>query len=337
MKVLVTGAAGFIGMHVVQRLLDRGDKVVGLDNLSEYYDVNLKLARVAELKKHPAFDFHRIDIIDAPALEQLMAKERFDSIVHLAAQAGVRYSLTNPHAYIESNITGFLNALEACRKHPVKHLVYASSSSVYGGNTKLPFSESDNVDHPVSLYAVTKKSNELMAHSYSHLFGIPSTGLRFFTVYGPWGRPDMALFIFTRAIVAGRPIELFNNGDMQRDFTYIDDIVEGVVRTLDKPPSADSAFDRMNPNPARSWAPHQVLNIGNNGPVALLDYVKAIEKALGRDAQRRCLPMQPGDVKATFADTSLLTRWAGVTPGTPIETGVRLFVHWYRSYHQTTT
>ncbi len=237
MKVLVTGAAGFIGMHVAQRLLERGDQVVGLDNLSDYYDVNLKLARLAELKKHAAFEFHRIDIVDASALEQLFASHGFDSIVHLAAQAGVRHSLTHPHAYIESNITGFLNILEACRRHPVRHLVYASSSSVYGGNTKLPFSESDNVDHPVSLYAVTKKSNELMAHAYSHLFGIPTTGLRFFTVYGPWGRPDMALFIFTRAILEGRPVDLFNHGDMQRDFTYIDDISEGVMRVLDRPPA----------------------------------------------------------------------------------------------------
>jgi len=333
MKVLVTGAAGFIGMHVAQRLLQRGDSVLGLDNLSEYYDVNLKLARVAELKKHPAFEFHRIDIIDAPALEHLMAKERFDSIVHLAAQAGVRYSLTNPHAYIESNITGFLNVLEACRKHPVKHLVYASSSSVYGGNTKLPFSESDNVDHPVSLYAVTKKSNELMAHSYSHLFGIPTTGLRFFTVYGPWGRPDMALFIFTKAILEGKPVDLFNNGDMQRDFTYIDEIAEGVVKVVDRPPSFDEKFDKARPDPAHSWAPYQMLNIGNNGPAALLEYLDALESALGRKAQRNLMPMQPGDVKSTFADTVLLTRWTGLAPGTPIEAGVQRFADWYRAYY----
>jgi len=335
MKVLVTGAAGFIGMHVAQRLLDRGDRVLGLDNLSEYYDVNLKLARVAELKKHPAFEFHRIDIIDAPALEQLMAKERFDSIVHLAAQAGVRYSLTNPHAYIESNITGFLNVLEACRKHPVRHLVYASSSSVYGGNTKLPFSESDNVDHPVSLYAVTKKSNELMAHSYSHLFGIPTTGLRFFTVYGPWGRPDMALFIFTKAILEGRPVDLFNNGDMQRDFTYIDDIAEGVVRVVDRPPSSDEKFDKAKPDPAHSWAPYQMLNIGNNGPAALLEYLSALENALGRKAQRNLMPMQPGDVRATFADTGRLTEWTHFSPGTQIGEGVKRFADWYRSYYET--
>jgi len=333
MKVLVTGAAGFIGMHVAQRLLDRGDKVIGLDNLNEYYDVNLKLARLAELKKHAAFEFHRIDIVDATALEQLMAQEHFDSIVHLAAQAGVRYSLTNPHAYIDSNITGFLNVLEACRKHPVKHLVYASSSSVYGGNTKLPFSESDNVDHPVSLYAVTKKSNELMAHSYSHLFGIPTTGLRFFTVYGPWGRPDMALFIFTRAILEGKPVDLFNNGDMQRDFTYIDDIAEGVVRVLDRPPSSDDKFDKATPDPAHSWAPYQMLNIGNNGPAALLEYLDALERALGRKAQRNLMPMQPGDVKATFADTDLLTRWTGLAPGTPIKAGVQRFADWYRAYY----
>ncbi|MEP6609600.1 MAG: NAD-dependent epimerase [Burkholderiaceae bacterium] len=332
MKVLVTGAAGFIGMHVAQRLLGRGDTVVGLDNLNDYYDVNLKLARLAELQKDPAFAFHRIDIVDPTALEHLIAKEGFESIVHLAAQAGVRYSLTNPHAYIQSNITGFLNVLEACRKHPVKHLVYASSSSVYGGNTKLPFVETDNVDHPVSLYAVTKKSNELMAHSYSHLFGIPTTGLRFFTVYGPWGRPDMALFIFTRAILAGQPIDIFNHGNMQRDFTYIDDVAQGVVAMLDRPPVANADFSAMS-DPAHSWAPYQVLNIGNNGPAALLDYVDAIERSLRRKAERNYLPMQPGDVQATFADTSLLTRSTGVAPKTTIESGVQRFVDWYRAYY----
>lgn len=333
MKVLVTGAAGFIGMHVAQRLLERGDQVIGIDNLNDYYDVNLKLARLAELKKYPAFEFHRIDIVDAPAIRQLFAREGFESVVHLAAQAGVRYSLTNPQAYIDSNITGFLNVLEACRKHPVQHLVYASSSSVYGGNTKLPFSESDNVDHPVSLYAVTKKSNELMAHSYSHLFGIPTTGLRFFTVYGPWGRPDMALFIFARAILEGKPIEIFNHGDMQRDFTYIDDVAEGVVEVLDRAPQPDAKFSTTKTDPAHSWAPYQLLNIGNNGPATLLDYVDAIERALERKAERRYLPMQLGDVQATFADTSSLTRWTGVAPGTSIQSGVQCFVDWYRTYY----
>ena len=332
MKVLVTGAAGFIGMHVARRLLTRGDQVTGLDNLSDYYDINLKQARLAELQKHGAFEFHRIDLADAPALEQLVASQGFDSIVHLAAQAGVRHSLTHPHAYIQSNITGFLNVLEACRKHPVRHLVYASSSSVYGGNQKLPFSESDNVDHPVSLYAVTKKSNELMAHAYSHLFGIPTTGLRFFTVYGPWGRPDMALFLFARAILEGRPVDLFNQGDMQRDFTYVDDISEGVMRVMDRPPAPDKTFDRMRPDPAHSWAPYQVLNIGNHGPAELLEYLDALEHALGRKAQRNLMPMQPGDVKATFAETALLTEWTDFSPGTPVRDGVKRFADWYRDY-----
>ena len=337
MKVLVTGAAGFIGMHVAQRLLDRGDQVIGLDNLSDYYDVNLKLARLSQLQKHSAFEFHRMDIVDAAALEQLIASHRCDSIVHLAAQAGVRHSLTHPHAYIQSNVTGFLNVLEACRKHPVRHLVYASSSSVYGGNKKLPFAESDNVDHPVSLYAVTKKSNELITHAYSHLFGIPTTGLRFFTVYGPWGRPDMALFIFTRAILEGRPVDLFNHGDMQRDFTYVDDISEGVMRVLDRPPSYDKPFDDMKPDPAHSWAPYQVLNIGNHGPAALLEYLDALEHALGRKAHRNLMRMQPGDVKATFADTTLLTEWTKFSPGTPLQVGVERFADWYRMHYLANT
>lgn len=332
MKVLVTGAAGFIGMHVAQCLLARGDRVIGIDNLDPYYDVELKRARLKQLE-HKAFEFRLLDICDAKAMMELFERERFDSIVHLAAQAGVRYSLQNPHKYVQTNVAGFLNVLEACRAYPVRHLVYASSSSVYGGNTKLPFSESDNVDHPVSLYAVTKKSNELMAHSYSHLFAIPTTGLRFFTVYGPWGRPDMALFLFTRAILEGRPIDIFNNGDMQRDFTYIDDITDGVVKVLDRPPAPNGAFDTARPDPAHSWAPSQVLNIGNSGPAELLDYIDAIEKALDRKAERRYLPMQPGDVRATFADTSLLARWTGAAPSTPITTGVQRFVGWYRAYY----
>jgi UDP-glucuronate 4-epimerase len=334
MKVLVTGAAGFIGMHVSKRLLARGDTVIGLDNLNEYYDVNLKLARLEQLK-HPAFTFHKLDVADGPAIDALFAAERFDRVVHLAAQAGVRYSLTNPHEYIRSNITGFLNILEACRHHPVQHLVYASSSSVYGGNTRLPFTESDNVDHPVSLYAASKKSNELMAHTYSHLFGIPSTGLRFFTVYGPWGRPDMALFLFTKAILAGEPVNVFNHGKMQRDFTYIDDIVEGVVRVLDRAPQPNPDFDTASPDPAHSWAPYQVLNIGNHGPAGLLEYLDALEDALGKKAERNYLPMQPGDVPATFADTTLLTQWTGHKPGTPIRVGIGRFAAWYSTYTGT--
>ncbi len=333
MKVLVTGAAGFIGMHVAQRLLGRGDDVVGLDNLSDYYDVNLKLARLKQLE-HANFAFRKLDVADGPAIDALFAKERFDRVVHLAAQAGVRYSLTHPHEYVRSNITGFLNILEACRHHPVQHLVFASSSSVYGGNTRLPFKESDNVDHPVSLYAASKKSNELMAHTYSHLFGIPTTGLRFFTVYGPWGRPDMALFLFTKAILEGKPVNVFNHGKMQRDFTYIDDIVEGVVRVLDRAPQPDPSFDTDTPDSAHSWAPYQVLNIGNHGPAGLLEYLDALEDALGRKAERNYLPMQPGDVPATFADTTLLKDWTGHQPGTPIQAGIRQFVEWYLAHHK---
>jgi len=333
MKILVTGAAGFIGMHVAQRLLARGDTVVGLDNLSDYYDVNLKLARLKQLE-NSRFSFRKIDVADGPAVKQLFAAEKFDRVVHLAAQAGVRYSLSHPHEYVRSNITGFLNILEACRHHPVQHLVYASSSSVYGGNTRLPFRESDNVDHPVSLYAASKKSNELFAHTYSHLFDIPSTGLRFFTVYGPWGRPDMALFLFTKAILAGEPVNLFNHGKMQRDFTYIDDIVEGVVRTLDRAPQPNPAFDAAQPDPAHSWAPYQILNIGNHGPAGLLEYLDALEEALGLKAQRHYLPMQPGDVPATFADTTLLTEWTGHKPGTPIRAGIAAFVAWYLDHYK---
>ena len=319
-------------MHVSKRLLARGDTVVGLDNLNDYYDVNLKLARLEQLRK-PGFQFHKIDVADGGAIDRLFASEGIERVVHLAAQAGVRYSLTNPHEYVRSNITGFLNLLEACRHHPVQHLVYASSSSVYGGNTRLPFAESDNVDHPVSLYAASKKSNELMAHTYSHLFGVPSTGLRFFTVYGPWGRPDMALFLFTKAILAGEPVNVFNHGKMQRDFTYIDDIVEGVVRTLDRVPAPDPLHDPKAPTPASSNAPYRVYNIGNHQPVELLRYIEVLERCLGRKAERRLLPMQPGDVPDTWADVEALRRDVGYSPSTPIEVGVARFVDWYREYH----
>jgi UDP-glucuronate 4-epimerase len=338
MHVLVTGAAGFIGMHVAQRLLARGDSVVGLDNLNDYYDPQLKqdrLARLADLPQAPRFRFVRQDIAERAAMAELFAAERFDRVVHLAAQAGVRYSLVNPHAYIEANLVGFTNILEGCRHRGVQHLVYASSSSVYGGNQAMPFSEHQGVDHPVSLYAATKKANELMAHTYSHLYGLPTTGLRFFTVYGPWGRPDMALFLFTKAILEGQPIELFNEGRMQRDFTYIDDIVEGVLRTLDRVPEADAGFDASRPDPARSWAPYRVFNIGNQGPVQLMAFVEAIERALGMTAEKRLRPLQPGDVPATYADVSELTAHTGFKPATPIDEGVGRFVQWYRSYYRT--
>jgi UDP-glucuronate 4-epimerase len=334
MRVLVTGAAGFIGMHLSLRLLQRGDTVVGVDNLNDYYDPNLKQARLARLQKHEGFCFEKLDIADRPGMAALFEREKFDVVVNLAAQAGVRYSLVNPHAYIDANIVGFTNILEGCRHHRVGHLVYASSSSVYGGNENMPFSEHGGVDHPVSLYAATKKANELMAHTYSHLYGLPTTGLRFFTVYGPWGRPDMALFLFTKAMIEGKPIEVFNEGRMQRDFTYIDDIVEGVLRVIDRPAQPDAQFDRKHPDPARSWAPFRVFNIGNQGPVELMAFVGAIEKALGITAQKNLRPMQPGDVPATYADVSELTEWTGFKPGTPIESGVARFVEWYRSYYK---
>lgn len=334
MKVLLTGAAGFIGMHVAQRLLARGDEVVGLDNLNDYYEVSLKEARLARLMPQPGFRFVKMSVEDRDGMAQLFATERFDRVVHLAAQAGVRYSLQNPHAYVDANIVGFMNILEGCRHAGVQHLVYASSSSVYGGNTKMPFSEADSVDHPVSLYAATKKANELMAHTYSHLYGVPTTGLRFFTVYGPWGRPDMALFLFTKAMVEGRPIDVFNRGDMQRDFTFIDDIVEGVIRTLDRPAEPDPAFDGDRPHPGHSRAPYRVFNIGNQGPVKLMTFIEAIEQALGITAQKNLLPMQPGDVPATYADVSELTAWTGFSPATPIEEGVARFVEWYRAYYR---
>ena len=334
MKILLTGAAGFIGMHVAQILLKRGDEVVGIDNLNDYYDPALKLARLEQLKPYPNFRFLKDDISDRMVMEDLFAKGHFDAVINLAAQAGVRYSLKNPHAYVQSNIVGFANLLEGCRHHGVKHFVYASSSSVYGANTKIPFSTHDPVNHPVSLYAASKKANELMAHTYSHLYGLPTTGLRFFTVYGPWGRPDMALFLFTKAMIEGRPIDVFNHGDMQRDFTYIDDIVEGVIRTLDRVAETDPAFDGDHPHPGHSKAPFRVFNIGNQGPVPLMEFIQAIEKALGITAQKNLLPMQPGDVPATYADVSELTAWTGFSPSTAIDDGVARFVAWYRDYYR---
>ena len=334
MKILVTGAAGFIGMTTTLRLLARGDEVVGLDNLNDYYEVSLKESRLARLTGHPNFRFVKMDVADRPGIEQLFAAEKFDKVIHLAAQAGVRYSLKNPHAYVDSNIVGFVNILEGCRHSKVQHLVYASSSSVYGGNTKMPFSEHDSVDHPVSLYAATKKANELMAHTYSHLYGLPTTGLRFFTVYGPWGRPDMALFLFTKAILEGRLIDVFNHGNMQRDFTYIDDIVEGVIRVMDRNAAVNTEYDAIAADPASSSAPYRVFNIGNHDPVPLLDFIGAIEQALGQVAEKRLLPMQDGDVPATYADTALLDDWVGFAPATPIQAGVDRFIAWYRDYYK---
>ena len=329
MKVLVTGAAGFIGFHVCQRLLARGDEVVGLDNINDYYDVNLKLARLARLQPLAGFSFARLDLQERAALEALFREHRFAAVINLAAQAGVRYSLENPRAYIDSNIVGFTNILECCRHHDIGHLVYASSSSVYGMNTSMPFSIHDNVDHPISLYAASKKANELMAHTYSHLFGLPTTGLRFFTVYGPWGRPDMALFLFTRAILAGEPIKVFNNGRMRRDFTYIDDIVEGVLRVTDNTAAPNPAWDGANPDPGTSTAPYRLYNIGNNNPVELSEFIDAIEQALGKQARRELLPMQPGDVAATFADIDDLEADVGYRPATPLREGIGRFVAWY--------
>lgn len=321
--VLVTGAAGFIGSHVAERLLARGDRVLGLDNLNDYYDPALKQARLGRLEEAPGFRFVRLDLADRAGMAELFAAERFDSVIHLAAQAGVRYSITHPNAYLDSNLTGFGHVLEGCRAQGVAHLVYASSSSVYGGNTKMPFAETDAVDHPVSLYAATKKANELMAHTYSHLYGFPTTGLRFFTVYGPWGRPDMAYHLFARAILAGEPISVFNHGDMRRDFTYIDDITEGVLRVLDKPATPE----RM------GAAPYRVFNIGNSEPVQLLDFISCIERALGKAAIRQLLPMQPGDVPATYASTQALRDWVGFAPSTPLAEGIGNFVRWYREYY----
>ena len=333
MKILLTGAAGFIGMHTAQRLLARGDEVIGVDNLNDYYDVNLKLARLAQLEPHPGFTFHKLGVEDRDAIATRFQADKPQRVIHLAAQAGVRYSLTNPHAYVDANLQGFMNILEGCRHGAVEHLVYASSSSVYGGNTAMPFSEHQNIDHPVSLYAATKKANELMAHTYSHLFRIPTTGLRFFTVYGPWGRPDMALFRFTEAMRQGKPIEVFNNGRMVRDFTYIDDIVEGVVRVLDKPATVSPTFDAAHPDPATSNAPYRVFNIGNSRPTPLMDYISALEQAMGCEAQKNFLPMQPGDVPATSADTSELNQWVGFRPDTDVESGVRRFYEWYCAHY----
>jgi UDP-glucuronate 4-epimerase len=348
MNYLVAGAAGFIGFHTGLKLLQRGDEVLGIDNLNDYYDPALKQARLdlllATKDKGPGtgdFKFHRIDIADRAAMVEFFKRERPQRVVHLAAQAGVRYSIDHPHAYADSNLVGFLNVLEGCRHAGVEHLVYASSSSVYGLNQKLPFSVEDNVDHPVSLYGATKKANELMAHAYSHLFNLPTTGLRFFTVYGPWGRPDMAMFLFTRAILEGRPIEVYNHGDMRRDFTFIDDIVEGVVRVLDRvptrdggPKTKDSVETKDEPTAARSSAPYRLYNIGNHSPVGLLYFIEVLEKALGKKAVKNLLPMQPGDVPVTFADVDALTRDVGFRPSTPIEVGVERFVAWFREYYR---
>jgi UDP-glucuronate 4-epimerase len=334
MKVLVTGAAGFIGSTLTHRLLDRGDQVVGIDNLNDYYDVRLKHARLDRLKTRPGFLFQKVDIVERGPMADLFAATKFDAAVHLAAQAGVRYSIENPSAYIDANLVGFLHVLEGCRHARVGHLVFASSSSVYGANTRLPFSEHDNVDHPVSLYAATKKANELMAHSYASLYGMSCTGLRFFTVYGPWGRPDMALFKFTEGILAGRPIPVFNRGDMVRDFTYVDDIVEGVIRTMDKPAAPAAGWSGERPDPATSYAPWRIYNIGNNQPVKLMRYIEVLEQCLGKKAQLELLPMQAGDVPATFADVGELQQAVGYKPQTPIEVGVRRFAEWYRSYYR---
>ena len=334
MAILVTGAAGFIGSHVAQRLLARGETVVGLDNVNDYYDPRIKEARLVKLVAQPNFSFLRMDIADRPAMEAIFAQHRFERVVHLAAQAGVRYSITNPHAYVHSNIVGFQNILEGCRAVECQHLVYESSSSVDGGNAKLPFSVHDNVDHPLSLYAASKKANELFAHAYSNLFALPTTGLRFFTVYGPWGRPDMALFLFTKNILEGKPIDVFNHGKHRRDFTYIDDIVEGIVRTLDRPATAHPDFDAMQPDPGTSSVPWRVYNIGNSRPVDLLDYIGAVEKCVDRKAIMNLLPLQQGDVPDTMADVQALEQDMGYRPATTVEVGVARFVAWYREYYK---
>ena len=333
-RVLVTGAAGFIGFHLSQRLLARGDDVVGLDNLNDYYDVSLKQDRLAQLQEQANFRFAKLDLGDRDGVTDLFANGGFEAVVNLAAQAGVRNSIENPHVYVESNLVGFLNVLEGCRRHGVKHLVYASSSSVYGANTAMPFSVRQNVDHPISLYAATKKANELMAHSYAHLYGLPCTGLRFFTVYGPWGRPDMALFIFARKILAGEPLEVFNEGRMRRDFTYIDDIVEGVVRVVDRTAAPNPQWNGDAPDPSSSRAPYRLYNIGNHDPVELMRFIEILEDSLGRKAVKKLMPMQAGDVPATYADVSDLVEDVGFQPATPIETGIQRFVEWYRQYYR---
>jgi UDP-glucuronate 4-epimerase len=334
MRYLVTGAAGFIGFHVSRTLLDRGDEVVGLDNVNDYYRVQLKRDRLAQLLPRDRFTFHEVDLADRVQMDEVFAKSGCEIVIHLAAQAGVRYSLTNPHAYIDSNLVGFTNILEGCRHHKIRHLAYASSSSVYGANTTMPFSIHHNVDHPMSLYAATKKANELMAHCYSQLYKIPTTGLRFFTVYGPWGRPDMAMWIFTKAILQGTPIDVFNEGRMRRDFTYIDDIVEGVIRVADNTAEPNPQWSGAQPDPATSFAPYRVYNIGNNQPVELMHMISTLEAALGKRAEKRMLPMQAGDVPATYADVDDLSRDVGFKPATSIETGIAKFVAWYREYHR---
>ena len=336
-KILVTGAAGFIGFHVAQQLLARGDTVVGVDNVNSYYDVSLKEARLRQLEPHANFEFHKLDIAEREAVAALFETVQPDVVINLAAQAGVRYSLENPHAYVDSNIVGFVNILEGCRHNGVKHLVYASSSSVYGANTQMPFSTQHNVDHPVSLYAASKKANELMAHTYSYLYELPTTGLRFFTVYGPWGRPDMAYFLFTKAILAGKPIDVFNEGKMQRDFTYIDDIVDGIIAVADRVPQGNAAWDSDQPAPDSSRAPYKLYNIGNNAPVELGHFISVLEDALGKKAEKNLLPMQPGDVTATFADVDDLVKDVGFKPSTSIEEGLERFVAWYQRYYRQET
>src|SRR3989475_762018 len=332
-KVLVTGCAGFIGFHVARRLADRRSGVLGLDNLNPYYDVSLKQARLAQLSGHPNFRFARLDLADREGMADLFRKEKFEVVVHLAAQAGVRYSLTNPHSYVESNLLGFTNILEGCRHHGVRHLVFASSSSVYGANTRLPYSVRDPVDHPVSIYAATKRANELMAYAYAHLYQLPCTGLRFFTVYGPWGRPDMALFVFTRSILEGRPIQVYNHGKMRRDFTYIDDVVEGVIRVTERVPEPNPNWSSDCPDPGTSSAPYKIYNIGNHDPVELIRFIEVLETKLGRKAQLELLPLQPGDVPVTYADVDDLIRDTGFQPRTSIEEGIRCFVNWYVGYY----
>jgi len=332
-KVLITGAAGFIGFHLAKRLLAQGDEIVGLDNLNEYYDVTLKQARLAQIQAEPKFSFWKLDLADREGMRRLFKEQVPDTVINLAAQAGVRYAEQNPFAYIDSNLVGFAQILECCRHFPTKHLIFASSSSVYGANTRMPFSVHDNVDHPISLYAATKKSNELMAHTYSHLYQLPVTGLRFFTVYGPWGRPDMALFLFTKAILNDQPINVFNFGKMRRDFTYIDDIVEGIVRLLDRPPSPNTNWSGERPDPGSSLAPYKIYNIGNNQPIELMRFIEVLETQLGRKAEKNMMPLQPGDVPETYADVEDLVRDVGFKPATPIEIGVKRFVAWYREYY----